>query len=159
MQFPQNSTIRRYFTAFFALVTLLGQGLHLLPGLGHAHSPGGCCAHQVSHSTSCGHGAERACDGHAHHHHHPSVSGNSEVAIDETGPDAAGWTRSPLSCGDCPVCQFLARAQLPAAFTAELISAPLPPQVSPAVPSIFCGRDCFEPHAPRGPPAAALFLA
>ena len=140
MRITQNSTFRRSFTAFFALVSLLGQGLHLLPGLGHDHSACYGCTHSVVED----HTDHNSC-GHSHDHH-----GDLGLDSQDSAGEESGWQAA--SGHDCPICQFLARAQLSTATAEHIVSTLIWPPRDSVAPDIFTGRDSFEPHAPRGPP-------
>jgi hypothetical protein len=145
MRFSQNATIRRCFTAFFATLSLLGQGLHFFPGLGHGfHGCGDCC--QSSANFAARHSPSGSC---SHHHHASSGHQQGSEAVSGKGP---GWQSRQGDGHECPICQFLAKARLTTATAQPLISTVLPPVLRPVMRENFTGRDSFEPHAPRGPP-------
>ena len=114
----------------FGTVSLLGTGLHLLPGCGHIHLPGHHCAahdhgyahdHSYAHDLYCHHDGEESS---------PAVGGSHE---------------------DCAICQLLAIPQtlspLPAMVAGGVHFEPLG-ETSLLEPSLAVWR----PYGARAPP-------
>jgi hypothetical protein len=78
------------FTLFFALIAMLGEGLHFLPGLGH-YDHALCDGCMPSHSSS-----SHDCTNAEH-----SESGSNSILNSHGSHNAA----------DCPVCQYFAQAK------------------------------------------------
>ena len=107
------------FLAFFAVVSVGGRGLHLLPGFTHSCAPGTCshqiaaCSHEIatrSHAPSKsavkhGHPAHAGCP-HSHHADHARHAGTP------TPTEMPGEPPAPSPSDDgCLLCQFCSQAQ------------------------------------------------
>jgi hypothetical protein len=118
--------------ALFGAVSLLGQGLHLLPGL--SHTPGCDTCLSTLHCDG-EHGAEDCCD---HAGHGTTI--------------APAQTHASGQHGTCPICDFYASGKLLAAtataiWSSHVVSCELPP-----APACTPQRQA-SPLGPRGPPS------
>jgi hypothetical protein len=126
-----------YLTAF-TLTAVGGQGLHMLPGMGHGPRPagsphGGCCPH---------HDAAHSGDQHGHS---PSNEHGHRVEQGRSGNHTTG-------CDTCPVCRFFALAKslaFPAPTGVEVLPTgeqPFAAESSVTVCRLFA-------YSARGPPS------
>jgi hypothetical protein len=125
-------------TAVFATVSLLGTGLHLLPGCDHFHAPDGCCCtHHRSCHSDCG---QSAC---TDYDYHPSPNSQGDLGQSDS---------------DCPICRFLA---IPRALTPPIVIPERTLYVEPLVESAppLPAHEALRPYGARAPPRTSLHLA
>jgi hypothetical protein len=116
--------------AAFVVVSIFGQGLHLLPGFGHGDHLGseGECQH---HCGGCFHNTQPEV---------PLVRGDG-VSIDNSSGHI------------CLLCQFLVQGKLPAPAPFFLTNAcPISQDTTQSV--VFCDSCPLRPFDARGPPRA-----
>jgi len=115
----------------FALPSVLGSALHLLPGFQHGICRGHC-------APSCGH-ADVHCEAH-HHAHSPEV----------TAADAGG------ACHACPICQFTSAGKVVAPIVEIVWLTTAVNAATPVAWDFVCPLET-PPFGPRGPPAFPAF--
>lgn len=127
-------------TASFSALSLVGQGLHLVPGLDHSPAHSACHSHcHVGHEHHAGHG-------HAH-----DAPGHSAHAGDEPGirVDSAG------DCDGCSICSFFAQGQQRSLPGPEINLAQLGYR-DPAIVFVSAQLPILGAYSSRAPPETTL---
>ncbi len=135
--------------AIYAPMALCGEGLHLLPGLGHS-----CCEPCV---TTC----------HLYHgEYHGTISRTSDGHSAQRRTERSTGLRCFLNrshshadsifAHDCPICRFFAEAKTVATTAASEVSAELssPAAVHPAPTTFSAPRRSYDPRGPPVGPSA-----
>jgi len=136
-----RATIILTAAAAFVVLSVVGQGLHLLPGCGHRHRAldTACCGDK----SITGPVDRGCCDGHGPHH------GPKPHGSDSEPP---GDPRSAVAT--CPICRLIAQAKAPAVIAAPPeVDQPVPDEpVHSPLPLLLSPTRAFDA---RGPPRSA----